>query len=107
MEHSLWTQVRNKIQDETNGANQAGSAEVFWTDVCISRDTILYFTWGYSLLKQNPVTPDKQDLLVSILQGLLQVGGQANVGRGWVQSWVTNNTFASAQSEQISTAIGV
>lgn len=107
MEHSLWTQVCNKIQDESNGANQAGSAEVFWTDVCIPRDTILYFTWGYSLLKQNPVTPDKHDLLVSILQGLLQVGGQANVGRGWVQGWVTNNTFASAQSQQISTAIGV
>ena len=107
MEHSLWTQVRNKIQDETDGANQAGSAEVFWTDVCIPRDTILYFPWGYSLLKENPVTPDKHDLLVSILQGLLQVGGQANVGRGWVQAWVTNNTFASAQSQQTSTAIGV
>lgn len=104
MEHSLWTQVRNKIQDE-NGANQAGSAEVFWTDVCIPRDTILYFTWGYSLLKQNYVTSYEHDLLISVLQGLLQVGGQANVGRGWVQGWIANNTFASAQSQQTSTAI--
>jgi CRISPR-associated protein Cmr4 len=91
MEHSLWTQVRNKIQDQTNGANQAGSAEVFWTDVCIPRDTIFYFTWGYNLLKSNPVTSDQHQLLMETLQGLVQVGGQANVGRGWAQSWVSDN----------------
>lgn len=90
MEHSLWTQVRNKIQDETNGSNQAGSAEVFWTDVCIPRDTILYYPWGYNLLKDNPVTSEQHDLLINILQGLFQVGGQANVGRGWVQGWINN-----------------
>ncbi|MEC4814740.1 MAG: type III-B CRISPR module RAMP protein Cmr4 [Scytonema sp. PMC 1069.18] len=93
MEHSLWTQVRNKIQDETDGVNQAGSAEVFWTDVCIPRDTILYFPWGYSLLKETPISSNQHDVLMSILQGLFQVGGQANVGRGWVQGW-TNNTMA-------------
>lgn len=87
MEHSLWTQIRNKIQEETKGANQAGSAEVFWTDVCIPRDTIFYFSWGYSLLKEKPVTPEQHDLLMNVLQGLFQVGGQANVGRGWVQGW--------------------
>jgi CRISPR-associated protein Cmr4 len=91
MEHSLWTQVRNKIQDQTNGANQAGSAEVFWTDVCIPRDTIFYFTWGYNLLKSNPVTSDQHQLLMETLEGLVQVGGQANVGRGWAQSWVSDN----------------
>ena len=106
MEHSLWTQVRNKIQDETNGDNQAGSAEVFWTDVCIPRDTVLYYPWGYSLLKENPVTPDKHDLLMSILQGLFQVGGQANVGRGWVQGWVANNT-APLTPTKTTTAVGV
>ncbi|PLZ97615.1 type III-B CRISPR module RAMP protein Cmr4 [Fischerella thermalis CCMEE 5268] len=90
MEHSLWTQVRNKIQDETTGANQAGSAEVFWTDVCIPRDTIFYFSWGYSLLKEKPVKPEQHDLLMGVLQGLFQVGGQANVGRGWVQGWTNN-----------------
>lgn len=91
MEHSLWTQVRNKIQDETNGANQAGSAEVFWTDVCIPRDTIFYFTWGYNLLKNNPVTSEQHEMLITTLQGLVQVGGQANVGRGWAQSWVADS----------------
>lgn len=95
MEHSLWTQVRNKIQDETTGANQAGSAEVFWTDVCIPRDTILYFSWGYSLLKENPVTTKQHELLMSVLQGLIQVGGQANVGRGWVQAWTNKSTSPS------------
>ncbi|BAY12985.1 type III-B CRISPR module RAMP protein Cmr4 [Calothrix sp. NIES-2098] len=95
MEHSLWTQVRNKIQDETTGANQAGSAEVFWTDVCIPRDTIFYFSWGYSLLKNKPVKPEEHDILMSVLQGLFQVGGQANVGRGWVQGWTNNATSPS------------
>ncbi|MCL1463262.1 type III-B CRISPR module RAMP protein Cmr4 [Argonema galeatum] len=107
MEHSLWTQIRNKIQDETKGANQAGSAEGFWTDVCIPRDTILYFTWGYRLLKENPVTSSKHDLMMEVLQGLLQVGGQANVGRGWVQSWVSDNTFQPAVSESTATPVGV
>jgi CRISPR-associated protein Cmr4 len=96
MEHSLWTQIRNKIQDKTDGVNQAGSAEVFWTDVCIPRDTILYFPWGYSLLKDKTVTPEQHNLLMSVLQGLLQIGGQANVGRGWVQGW-TGNTTAPSQ----------
>ncbi|MEH2419272.1 type III-B CRISPR module RAMP protein Cmr4 [Nostoc sp.] len=96
MEHSLWTQIRNKIQDETKGANQAGSAEVFWTDVCIPRDTIFYFPWGYSLLKDKPVTSEQHELLMNVLQGLFQVGGQANVGRGWVQGW-TNNAASPSQ----------
>jgi CRISPR-associated protein Cmr4 len=96
MEHSLWTQVRNKIQENDNGKTQAGAAEIFWTDVCIPRDTILYFSWGYSLLKDKPgsanrVNGDDHEKLIAILQGLLQVGGQANVGRGWVQSWVSNS----------------
>lgn len=82
MEHSLWTQVRNKIQEET------GSAEVFWTDVCIPRDTIFYYAWGYSLQKQDPVTIADHTVLKMILSGLIQVGGQANVGRGWAQSWI-------------------
>jgi CRISPR-associated protein Cmr4 len=84
MEHSLWTQIRNKIQE-------AGSAEVFWTDVCIPRDTILYFPWGYKVAKQNAVTAGDHNLLLETMQGLFQIGGQANVGRGWVQGWVTNN----------------
>lgn len=91
MEHSLWTQVRNKIQDD-DGINQAGSAEVFWTDVCIPRDTILYYPWGYNLLASNPVTSKQHDLLINVLQGLFQIGGQANVGRGWVQGWVNKTT---------------
>lgn len=92
MEHALWTQVRNKIQDNDNDKNQAGSAEVFWTDVCIPRDTILYFSWGYSPLKNKPLTQQHHSLLMETVQGLIQVGGQANVGRGWVQSWVGNST---------------
>ncbi|MBS3028754.1 MAG: type III-B CRISPR module RAMP protein Cmr4 [Dolichospermum sp. DET50] len=86
MEHSLWTQVRNKIQEEV------GSAEIFWTDICIPRDTIFYYPWGYSLLKNNPITEKQHDLLISILQELFQVGGQANVGRGWVQGWTNHLT---------------
>jgi CRISPR-associated protein Cmr4 len=93
MEHSLWTQVRNKIQE-------TGSAEVFWTDVCIPRDTILYYSWGYRLATTNSVTQADHDLLMDILQGLIQVGGQANVGRGWVQSWVSNNNAPTLQVRQ-------
>lgn len=92
MEHSLWTQVRNKIQEGEKGATYEGSAEVFWTDVCIPRDTIFYYSWGYSLLKNNPVTQTEHDSLMTVLQGLVQVGGQANIGRGWAQSWVANNS---------------
>ncbi|MBW4497946.1 MAG: hypothetical protein KME26_33780 [Oscillatoria princeps RMCB-10] len=104
MEHSLWTQVRNKIQEESSGA---GSAEVFWTDVCIPRDTILYYSWGYSLLKGKPVTSDQHDLLMDVVRGLFQVGGQANVGRGWVQGWVASDAQPSVQNGQIKTAVGV
>lgn len=100
MEHSLWTQIRNKIQDETQGGNQAGSAEVFWTDVCIPRDTIFYYAWGYKLLKEKPVTSEQHHLLINILQGLSQVGGQANVGRGWVQGWVANSDQPASQSNK-------
>ena len=41
MEHALWTQIRNKLTDKEAGDaaenrnNQPGSAEVFWTDICI------------------------------------------------------------------------
>lgn len=97
MEHSLWTQIRNKIQEDTA---QAGSAEVFWTDVCIPRDTIMYFNWGYSLLKETPVTQEQHKLLMAVLQGLIQVGGQANVGRGWAQSWVNKTEFVILQFQQ-------
>jgi CRISPR-associated protein Cmr4 len=86
MEHSLWTQVRNKIDDSDGG----GSAEVFWTDVCLPRDTMLYYPWGYRITAQSPITNQHHNLLLDILQGLIQIGGQANVGRGWVQSWVAN-----------------
>jgi CRISPR-associated protein Cmr4 len=89
MEHSLWTQIRNKIQEDSEGANQAGSAEVFWTDVCIPRDTILYFAWGYSPLPNQQDLTEEHKILINVLQGLFQVGGQANVGRGWVQGWVS------------------
>jgi CRISPR-associated protein Cmr4 len=94
MEHSLWTQIRNKIQPES------GSAEVFWTDVCIPRDTIFYYPWGYSLQTKNPATSNDQKLLASVLQGLLQVGGQANVGRGWVQSWIANSEAPVARAKE-------
>jgi CRISPR-associated protein Cmr4 len=99
LEHSLWTQIRNKIDEKK------GSAEVFWTDVCIPRDTFFYFPWGYNLLKDNlrqnnhiiqsPVTQEQHQVLIDVLQGLIQVGGQANVGRGWVQSWISNLTLPS------------
>ncbi|MBE9138185.1 type III-B CRISPR module RAMP protein Cmr4 [Nodosilinea sp. LEGE 07088] len=89
MEHALWTQIRNKIQDETDDPSKnPGSAEIFWTDVCIPRDTILYFSWGYKLLSKDPVTKPEHHLLMDTINALLQVGGQANVGRGWVHGWV-------------------
>jgi CRISPR-associated protein Cmr4 len=85
MEHSLWTQVRNKIQ-------ASGGAEVFWTDVCIPRDTIFYYAWGYSIDKKNPIQSSDHHTIKEVLIGLIQVGGQANVGRGWVQSWIANDS---------------
>lgn len=91
MEHSLWTQVRNKIQEGDEGAGTQGSAEIFWTDVCIPRDTILYYPWGYRLLKNTTLTVEHHNQLMDVLTGLIQVGGQANVGRGWAQSWVSNS----------------
>lgn len=100
MEHSLWTQVRNKIQEGSQGATSEGSAEVFWTDICIPRDTILYYAWGYSLLKNNPITSEQHQLLTSVIQGLIQVGGQANVGRGWMQIWVANSSEPAGLSKQ-------
>ncbi|MBE9242217.1 type III-B CRISPR module RAMP protein Cmr4 [Synechocystis salina] len=90
MEHSLWTQIRNKIQDG-DGINPEGAAEVFWTDICIPRDTIFYFPWGYNILTNSSLTKEDHTILISILQGLIQVGGQANVGRGWVKSWINNS----------------
>ena len=93
MEHSLWTQVRNKIQ-------AAGSAEVFWTDVCIPRDTIFYFPWGYSLPRREVVLERDHQVLIAVMNGLLQVGGQANVGRGWVQSWVVDTTSPNPKKSQ-------
>jgi CRISPR-associated protein Cmr4 len=92
MEHSLWTQIRNKIDE------QAGSAEVFWTDVCIPRDTIFYYGWGYAVQQSNPVTADDSKVMNEVLNGLIQVGGQANVGRGWVQSWTPNQTAPAVKT---------
>jgi CRISPR-associated protein Cmr4 len=99
MEHALWTQIRNKIQD-------SGSAEVFWTDVCIPRDTIFYYAWGYALNKTDPVTEKDHEALTSVLQGLIQVGGQANVGRGWVQGWIANSE-APTSKESTKTPVEV
>ncbi len=85
MEHALWTQVRNIISDE-------GGAKMFWTDVCIPRDTIFYYAWGYNVAKIEPmITSEDRKLMTEILTGLIQVGGQANVGRGWVQSWISHD----------------
>lgn len=106
MEHSLWTQIRNKIQEDSEGANQAGSAEVFWTDVCIPRDTILYFAWGYSPLPNQQDLTHEHKKLLDVLQGLFQVGGQANVGRGWVQGWVSK-IEAPVIKNTLKTATGV
>ena len=113
MEHSLWTQIRNKLtkagdndDDNENEINGEGSAEVFWTDICIPRDTILYYSWGYKLNKNNPVTETDHNYLTDILTGLFQIGGQANVGRGWVQGWVNNQAFLVEDTNQ-SVAVGV
>ena len=95
MEHSLWTQVRNKIHESETDDDLAGGADIFWTDICIPRDTIFYFSWGYRLLKYPAVSQAHHDTLKSVLSGLIQVGGQANVGRGWMQSWVNNASFSS------------
>jgi CRISPR-associated protein Cmr4 len=84
MEHALWTQVRNVISEE-------GGAQMFWTDVCIPRDTIFYYAWGYSVAKTNPIRATDCEVMQEILTGLIQVGGQANVGRGWVQIWVADD----------------
>jgi CRISPR-associated protein Cmr4 len=100
MEHSLWTQIRNKIQEE------AGSAEIFWTDVCIPRDTVFYYAWGYNLIPNNSVTISDHQMMSDILQGLLQVGGQANVGRGWVQSWINQQEAPQVRNGQAAT-VGV
>lgn len=107
MEHSLWTQIRNKIQEDSEGANQAGSAEVFWTDVCIPRDTILYYAWGYSPLSQQGNLSREHQLLIEVIQGLFQVGGQANVGRGWVQGWISNSSEPVAKQSKNSQPVGV
>lgn len=42
---------------------------------------------------------------MSVVNALFQVGGQANVGRGWVQGWVANeqppeNLKASGDSDK-------
>ena len=92
MEHSLWTQIRNKIDE------QSGSADVFWTDVCIPRDAIFYYGWGYAVQKSNPVSADDSQAMNEVLNGLIQVGGQANVGRGWVQSWTTKQTAPTVKN---------
>jgi CRISPR-associated protein Cmr4 len=108
MEHSLWTQIRNKISkggdeddEKTDGEDATeGGAEIFWTDVCIPRDTILYYPWGYKLNKNNPVAEREHSCLKDIITGLFQIGGQANVGRGWVQGWVTNSTLPTVKTNQ-------
>lgn len=103
MEHSLWTQIRNKINkfdDEDDEDDSEGGAEIFWTDVCIPRDTILYYPWGYKLNKNNSVAQQEHDLLMDVITGLFQIGGQANVGRGWVQGWVTNSTLPILKTNQ-------
>jgi CRISPR-associated protein Cmr4 len=92
MEHSLWTQVRNKIDEDT------GSAGIFWTDVCIPRDTIFYYAWGYNPQKTDPIQDSDKTSMTEVLNGLIQVGGQANVGRGWVQSWIANHPAPTLDS---------
>jgi CRISPR-associated protein Cmr4 len=94
LEHALWTQIRNKIQD-------SGGAEVFWTDVCIPRDTIFYYAWGYQTNASNPLQEGDRPALEEVLTGLIQVGGQANVGRGWLQSWIGSQSTATAQTPAI------
>ena len=84
MEHALWTQVRNVVAT-------SGGAEIFWTDVCIPRDTIFYYAWGYSIAKNDPIQAKDCETMQEVLTGLIQVGGQANVGRGWAQSWVADH----------------
>ena len=93
MEHALWTQVRNKIHESVDEDDLAGGADIFWTDICIPRDTIFYFSWGYRLLKHPQVSQLHHETLQSVLSGLIQVGGQANVGRGWMQGWVNDDSF--------------
>ncbi|MEN8444693.1 MAG: RAMP superfamily CRISPR-associated protein, partial [Cyanobacteria bacterium J06555_13] len=101
MEHSLWTQIRNKIHESEGADDISGGADIFWTDICIPRDTIFYFPWGYQLLKSPSVSLSDHDTLQTVLSGLIQVGGQANVGRGWMQSWVNDTAFTPVQTELV------
>ncbi len=110
MEHSLWTQIRNKInksEDIDNEDDSQGGAEIFWTDVCIPRDTILYYPWGYKLNKTHPIIPSEHDCLMDVITGLFQIGGQANVGRGWVQGWVTNKALPVISNRNIAVQVEV
>ncbi len=93
MEHALWTQTRNKIHKSEDEDDFVGGADIFWTDICIPRDTIFYFPWGYRLLAHPSVNASHHETLQTVLSGLIQVGGQANVGRGWMQGWVSNSAF--------------
>lgn len=105
MEHSLWTQVRNKIEDADKQGG-GGSAEVFWTDVCIPRDTILYYSWGYHLSPTDPISEKMHQHLLDAIQGLVQIGGQANVGRGWVQGWVAQDSAPSVSKQPQTANVG-
>jgi CRISPR-associated protein Cmr4 len=85
VEMSLWRQVKIKLdQHKTVDGG-------FRYEEAISPDTLMYFPWGITS-QANGSANASQEAFRSLMSenSILQIGGQEGLGRGFVQSWLTN-----------------
>jgi len=85
VEMSLWRQVKIKLDEHK--AVDGG----FRYEEAISPDTLMYFPWGITT-QANGSSSQSHAAFQSMIteHSILQIGGQEGLGRGFVQSWLSN-----------------
>ena len=86
---SLWRQVKIKLDEHKTVKD--GS---FRYEEAIPPDTLMYFPWGVTAQAKDKATEFKVDfemLLEDESRSLLQIGGQESLGRGFVQTWLSED----------------
>lgn len=93
---SLWRQVKIKLDDHktVNGG--------FRYEEAIPPDTVIYFTWGLTAKSQSSESTgesSRQSFIELLTKAdILQIGGQESLGRGFVQTWLSQTQSGGLQS---------
>lgn len=85
---SLWQQVKIKLDEHKSVEGRSLRFEE-----AIPPDTLMYFPWGTTVQADGTAEASRQHFRQLVTQdGLLQIGGQESLGRGFVEPWSAATT---------------